>query len=122
MKTQHVSLPALQLAAALYFADAAAAVPTQQQTQQGLRPHCVDASGTEVAGNLCDDNQKRGTYFFATRDVVDSTDKLARRGAGLPETGGVVERSPMFLRPRIIRIGGFGRKEEDEEHRFRHGG
>ncbi|KAL8365415.1 hypothetical protein RB595_004290 [Gaeumannomyces hyphopodioides] len=104
MKTQHVSLPALQLAAALYFAEGSAAAPAE--TKQGLGVHCVDASGTEVAGSLCDGNQKRGTYFFATRDVIDSTDKLARRGAGLPESGGVDKRAPLRRRPGST--GGFG--------------
>ncbi|KAL8336839.1 hypothetical protein RB601_008368 [Gaeumannomyces tritici] len=91
IKTQQVSLPALQLAAALYFAEGSAAAPTEPA--RGMSVHCVDASGTEVAGSLCDGNQKRGTYFFATRDVIDSTDKLARRGVGLPETGDLEKRT-----------------------------
>ncbi|KZL75786.1 hypothetical protein CI238_09946 [Colletotrichum incanum] len=100
MKTQHIALPGLQIAAAAFFAAAAEA-----------KVYCTDSTGAVVAQGNCDGTQPAGTFFLAehegddlqlgnaiAEDKVDAADPIARKAEGYPESGlvngGFGRRSP----------------------------
>lgn len=104
MKTEHIALPTLQLAAALFFASAAHAA--DQATT-----YCVDASDLIVDSAQCDGSAAPATFFVvdgapggavggrvdgAVGSKVDSTDEAALAKAGFTS-------------------GGFGKRADEEE-------
>ncbi|KAK1703247.1 uncharacterized protein BDZ83DRAFT_644963 [Colletotrichum acutatum] len=101
MKTQHITLPTIQIAAAAFFAASAEA-----------KVYCADTAGKVVAQASCDGNQPAKTFFlaehegddlqlgdFIAEDKVDASHSVAR-GLETLETeaeqvsGGFGRRSP----------------------------
>ncbi|KKY37703.1 hypothetical protein UCDDA912_g02289 [Diaporthe ampelina] len=105
MKSQYFTLPALQMAAAAFFA-------TTAQAQQSTNTvSCVDKENVRVEDVNCDGSKSGGSFFLVkskeqpaigqvvthiTAGPVDSAAPAARKAAGFPEQG-LVE-------------GGFGRR------------
>ncbi|KAM4063856.1 glutathionylspermidine synthase preATP-grasp domain-containing protein [Hirsutella rhossiliensis] len=111
MKGEHITLPALQLAAAAFFATGcqAAAINT------GVTD-CVDKGNKAIEANKCDGAGPTGTFFVAqgplaadeavnTQLTVQPVNN-ARKAAGLFGTGGIVRR-------------GFGKRSPQDEARTR---
>ena len=93
MRREHIALPTLQLAATAFLVSSV-------QAKIG----CVDANSELVAPGNCDGTKPVDTYFFQGADPnsrVDSSDPVARKAAGLPESGLVA--------------GGFGKRFTAEE-------
>lgn len=104
MKTEHLTLPTLQVAAALFFASSAHAAG---QTET----YCVDTNDLTVETANCDGNAAPATFFVidgtpgaavgdevegAVGNKVDSTDEAALASAGFT-------------------AGGFGKRQEEEQ-------
>ncbi|KAJ0297838.1 hypothetical protein COL5a_011116 [Colletotrichum fioriniae] len=103
MKTQHITLPTIQIAAAAFFAASAEA-----------KTYCTDTAGKVVAQTSCDGTQPANTFFLAehegddlqlgdviAEDKVDASAVAARDLAGLEVedeaeqvSGGFGRRSP----------------------------
>ncbi|WYZ36161.1 hypothetical protein EsH8_XI_000044 [Colletotrichum jinshuiense] len=100
MKTQHIALPGLQIAAAAFFAAVAEA-----------KVYCTDSGGAVVAQANCDGTQPAGTFFLTehdgddlqlgnviAEDKVDAADIIAREAEENLESdlinGGFGRRSP----------------------------
>ncbi|GKT63784.1 hypothetical protein ColTof4_04635 [Colletotrichum tofieldiae] len=103
MKTRHIALPGLQIAAAAFFAAAAEA-----------KVYCTDSAGAVVAQANCDGARPAGTFFLAehegddlqlgnaiAEDRIDAADPIARKAEGYPESGLV--------------NGGFGRRSPQKQ-------
>jgi len=105
MKSQYFALPALQMAAAAFFATTARA----QESTDTIS--CVDKQNVRVEDINCDGTQSGGSFFLVkskappaigqvvtelTAGPVDSAAPASRKAAGFPEQG-LVE-------------GGFGRR------------
>lgn len=106
MKTQYFTLPALQMAAATFFAS------TAQAQESSNTVSCVDKQNVRVEDINCDGTQNGGSFFLVkskapqpaigqvvtelTAGPVDSAAPASRKAAGFPESG-LVE-------------GGFGRR------------
>ncbi|KAJ4392253.1 hypothetical protein N0V93_005878 [Gnomoniopsis smithogilvyi] len=104
MKTEHLTLPTLQVAAALFFASSAQAAG-QAET------YCIDTNDIIVENSNCDGTATPATFFVidgapggtvgtavegAVGTKVDSTDKTALESAGFTS-------------------GGFGKRQTPEE-------
>ncbi|EXF77274.1 hypothetical protein CFIO01_04079 [Colletotrichum fioriniae PJ7] len=103
MKTQHITLPTIQIAAAAFFAASAEA-----------KVYCTDTAGKVVAQASCDGTQPANTFFLAehegddlqlgdviAEDKVDASTVAARDLEGLEVedeaeqvSGGFGRRSP----------------------------
>ncbi|QBZ57497.1 hypothetical protein PoMZ_02423 [Pyricularia oryzae] len=88
MKTQRVTVSALQLTAAIYFAQAA---PTPADGAAGLAVRCAEASDANAAG--CHYNVARDASFFA-KPAKRDTDAESDEGDDVegPESGEAVKR------------------------------
>ncbi|TLD21328.1 hypothetical protein PspLS_09240 [Pyricularia sp. CBS 133598] len=91
MKTQQVTIPALQLTAAIYFAHAA---PMPSDGNAALAVRCVEGSGADVAG--CHSNVARDTSFFAMRRDEDAELQDDGDNKEHQDTSDVVKRAPLF--------------------------
>ncbi|KAJ0300089.1 hypothetical protein Brms1b_012953, partial [Colletotrichum noveboracense] len=60
MKTQHITLPTIQIAAAAFFAASAEA-----------KVYCTDTAGKVVAQASCDGSQPANTFFLAEHEGDD---------------------------------------------------
>lgn len=113
MKTEHLTLPALQFAAAAFFASGAQAAD-QAQT------YCVDVNDTVLDIAHCEGAETSGSFFLVDAapgtavgsqvtgivgNKIDSTDEAALEAAGF-STGGFGRRDEGVV------TGGFGRRQD----------